>query len=203
MFSSIPYAAFRASLSVEKLVANEEILIIGGSETSASLLSGVTYLLLKNEDAYHKLVAEVCSNFESEDEVTLISVNRLAYMLVCLDEALRMYPPIANGFPGLPRKREPKSLVNLSQEIHIVSVHQWALYRRGEYFTNPDTYHPERFFEDPKFADDCRDALQTFTAALENDLGLAYSEMRLILAKTIFNFDMKLAKDAHDRSICI
>jgi hypothetical protein len=43
-----------------------------------------------------------------QDEITLISVNRLAYMLECLDEALRMDPSIANGFPGLPRKWEPK-----------------------------------------------------------------------------------------------
>lgn len=87
------------NLSVEKLVSNAEILIIGGSETTASLLSGVTYLLLQNEKAYETLRDEVRSTFQSEDEIDLVSVNKLSYMLACLDEGLRMYPPIANGLP--------------------------------------------------------------------------------------------------------
>lgn len=81
------------------MIANAEILIIGGSETTATLLSGVTYLLLKNPKAYKMLTHEVRTIFQSEEEINLISVNKLPYMLACLDEALRMYPPIANGLP--------------------------------------------------------------------------------------------------------
>lgn len=84
---------------MEKLVANAEILIIGGSETTASLLSGVTYLLLTNPEAYENLKGEVRSTFQSQDDINLISVNKLSYMLACLDEGMRMYPPIANGLP--------------------------------------------------------------------------------------------------------
>lgn len=39
--------------------------------------------------------------FASEDEIDLVSVNRLTYMLACLNEGLRMYPPIANGLPRI------------------------------------------------------------------------------------------------------
>jgi cytochrome P450 len=59
----------------------------------------VTYLLLTNPEAYEKLNGEVRSTFKSQDEINLISVNRLSYMLACLDEGMRMYPPIANGLP--------------------------------------------------------------------------------------------------------
>lgn len=86
-------------MSLEKLIANSEILIIGGSETTATLLSGVTYYLLTNPDKLQKLTAEVRSAFKSEDEINIVSVNKLTYMLACLDEGLRMYPPIANGLP--------------------------------------------------------------------------------------------------------
>lgn len=91
-------------MGVEHLVANAEILIIGGSETTATLLSGVTFLLLKNPEAYSKLKEEVRSAFTSEDEINIISVGKLTYMLACLDEALRMYPPIANGLPRVAPK---------------------------------------------------------------------------------------------------
>lgn len=84
---------------MDELVSNAEILIIGGSETTASLLCGVTYLLLQNPEAHQILKDEVRSIFHSEEEINLISVNRLSYMLACLDEAMRMYPPIANGLP--------------------------------------------------------------------------------------------------------
>jgi cytochrome P450 len=81
------------------LIANAEILIIGGSETTASLLSGVTYLLLINEDAYERLKNEVRNAFQSQEEINLISVAQLPYLQACLEEGLRMYPPIANGLP--------------------------------------------------------------------------------------------------------
>jgi cytochrome P450 len=87
------------NLTAEKLIANAEILIIGGSETTASLLSGVTYLLLTNQDAYEKLKDEVRNAFQSQDEINLISVAQLPYLQACLEEGLRMYPPVANGLP--------------------------------------------------------------------------------------------------------
>lgn len=62
-------------------------------------MAGVTYLLLKNPKSLEKLTAEVRSTFHSEDEITLLSVAKLSYMLACLDEALRCYPPIPIGMP--------------------------------------------------------------------------------------------------------
>jgi cytochrome P450 len=59
----------------------------------------VTYFLLENPDVYSKLTEEVRSTFQSQDDINLISVTKLPYMLACLDEALRMFPPVANGLP--------------------------------------------------------------------------------------------------------
>lgn len=87
------------NLSIENLQANSNILIIGGSETTATLLAGVTYLLLSNPTALQKLTEEVRSTFKSESEIDMISVNQLTYMLACLNEALRVYPPVPTGLP--------------------------------------------------------------------------------------------------------
>jgi cytochrome P450 len=46
-----------------------------------------------------KLIDEVRSTFESESEINLIGANKLTYMLACLDEAMRMYPPVPGSFP--------------------------------------------------------------------------------------------------------
>lgn len=37
--------------------------------------------------------------FNNQNEISLVSVNKLTYMLACLDEGMRMYPPVANGLP--------------------------------------------------------------------------------------------------------
>jgi len=87
------------NLGMDKLEANSSLLIIGGSETTATLLSGVTYLLLMNPSALSRLTREVRSAFAKEEEIDLISVGKLSYMLACLDEALRMYPPVPTGLP--------------------------------------------------------------------------------------------------------
>ncbi|KAJ5106184.1 hypothetical protein N7456_002859 [Penicillium angulare] len=188
------------NLSIGNLISNAEILIIGGSETTASLLSGVTFLLLQNPDKFQKLKDEVRSTFTSQEEITLISVNKLPYMLACLDEALRMYPPIANGLPRVCPKNGSTVLGEFIPENTNLSIHQWALYRREKYFKDPNTYHPERFLSDPEFMDDCFDAFQPFHTGPRNCLGrnLAYSEMRLILALVVFSFDMQLAEESSD-----
>lgn len=72
---------------------------MGGSETTATLLAGVTYLLLSNPHALQKLTEEVRSTFSDESEINMTSVNQLTYMLACLNEAMRVYPPVPTGLP--------------------------------------------------------------------------------------------------------
>ena len=81
------------------LQANSSSVLIAGSETTSSMLSGVTYLLLSNPKALEKVVEEVRTSFKSEDDITLTSVSCLTYMLACLNEALRSYPPVPFGMP--------------------------------------------------------------------------------------------------------
>ncbi|GMF80618.1 unnamed protein product [Aspergillus oryzae] len=76
-----------------------QTLIVAGSETTASLLCGVTFHLLNNPEKLEKAVKEVRSEFDSADKISFVSVNKLHYLLACLNEALRVYPPVADGFP--------------------------------------------------------------------------------------------------------
>jgi cytochrome P450 len=84
-------------LTVDEMGENANILIVAGSETTATLLSGVTFWLLKTPQAYQKLVAEIRGSFTREEEITLEAVSRLPYLLATLREALRIYPPIPAG----------------------------------------------------------------------------------------------------------
>lgn len=76
-----------------------EVLIIAGSETTATLMSGLTYYLLKDAERMTKVKAEVRNTFSSPEQINFVSVNKLPYLLACIDEALRVYPPTPDIFP--------------------------------------------------------------------------------------------------------
>ncbi|KAK0750225.1 cytochrome P450 [Schizothecium vesticola] len=186
-------------LTLDSLQANSGILVIGGSETTATLLSGVTFLLLTNRFALDKLTAEIRSAFKSEDEIDFVSVSALPYLLACLDEALRMYPPVPMGLPRVTPKGGATICGNYVPEGTIVSVHHWAMYH-SQHFKDPFQFHPERWLGDPAFASDNKDAFQPFHVGSRNCLGrnLAYIEMRIILARVLWNFDMRIAEESVD-----
>ncbi len=101
-------------MSREEIGAASEILLIAGSETTATLLCGATFCLLKNPDSLQKLTEEVRNAFSSAADMTLRSLTKLPYLQACLDEALRLYPPV----PGtLPRRVMPQGDVVNGQFI--------------------------------------------------------------------------------------
>ena len=60
--------------------SNASLFMIAGTETTATLLSGLTYLLLKNRTARQKLVAEVRSSFPSSADMTMETIAALPYL---------------------------------------------------------------------------------------------------------------------------
>jgi cytochrome P450 len=54
---------------------------------------------LTNPEALKKLTAEIRGAFKSKDEIDFATVSTLPYLLACLEEALRMYPPVPIGLP--------------------------------------------------------------------------------------------------------
>lgn len=73
-----------------EIIENANILIVAGSETTATQLSGTTFYLLTNRDKYDKVVNEIRSSFDSEEEITLLRVNNLEYMKAVFEEGFRM-----------------------------------------------------------------------------------------------------------------
>ncbi|KAI4864002.1 cytochrome P450 [Hypoxylon rubiginosum] len=188
--------ANQRDLTFEELVSNASVLIIAGSETTATLLAAATYFLTTNPYTLTKLTQEVRSTFASEDEITLVGVQKLSYMLAVLDESMRMYPPVPGASPRKITAGGDTILGRYVPEGTTVDIWQAALYRNPAYFAQADEFVPERWLGDPRFANDSRQAFQPFSTGPRNCIGrnLAYSEMRLILARLVWNFDLRLAQ---------
>lgn len=73
-------------------------------------------------------------------------------------------------------------------------MQQYAVCRSSANFHRPDEFLPQRWLGDPEFANDRREASQPFSIGPRNCIGrqLAYAEMRLILAKVLWHFDLRL-----------
>lgn len=88
-------------LSPPELYENAIVLVVAGSETTATLLTGSTYFLCTNPEVLHKVKQEVRSKFKEDSEITQKSVNELPYMLAVLSESMRVFPPTGYGIPRL------------------------------------------------------------------------------------------------------
>lgn len=88
-------------LTRAEMNANSSLFMVAGTETTATLLSGLTYLLLSQEGntSLRKLIVEIRGAFTSSDDISMEATQALPYMNSCLKEALRMYPPIPIGLP--------------------------------------------------------------------------------------------------------
>lgn len=120
------------AMSLPEIKSTSFGIIIAGSETTATLLSGTTYYLLKNPEKLAKLTKEVREAFHSEDEINLTSVNGLTYMLAVLDEGLRMYPPVPVGLP----RRVPESGETIVGNFVPPNVCSNSLQQTGYVFSN-------------------------------------------------------------------
>ena len=63
-----------------QLKENAALLVIAGSETTATLLTGAIFLLTTQSDVLRKLALEVRGRFKDETDITLTSINGFSYI---------------------------------------------------------------------------------------------------------------------------
>jgi len=184
----------------EEIIKTSGTIIIAGSETSATLLSGIIFHLLKNPSIMDRLTAEIRTAFAEQADMNFVKLAKLQYLNACIQEALRVYPPV----PGiLPRKMLPGGAVingyYIPENVSL-GVHQLGAYHYRGNFEDPDSYVPERWLDDPRFASDKRAVLQPFSVGPRNCIGqgLAMAEIRAILARVLWHFEFSLCEESGD-----
>ncbi|KAH8778060.1 cytochrome P450 [Hyaloscypha finlandica] len=175
-----------------ELIANAALFISAGSETTASLLAGLTHWLLKTPRVFDKLKAEIRS-IEKAEDLTHDALIKMEYLNACIEEGLRIFPPV----PGGNLRAVPAGGANVCghflPEGVTVSVQSWSVTHDPNNFPDPDSLIPERWLGQDKETISHLHASQPFSLGPRGCLGknLAYLEMRLILGKLFWNFDME------------
>ncbi|EUC37309.1 hypothetical protein COCCADRAFT_23027 [Bipolaris zeicola 26-R-13] len=183
-------------LSRAEMDANAVTFLTAGSETTATTLSGFTYFVLRRPEIYAKMVQEIRSAFTSLADINVEKATQLPYLTACIQETLRMYPPVPTGFPRV----VPQGGANISG--HYISggtsvyVSQYAMHHSSRHFKNPDEFVPERWLEgaNGEYSGDKKDGFNPFSFGPRNCIGknLAWAELRLIISSIFFAFDFEL-----------
>ena len=168
--------------------SNASIFMLAGTETTATLLSGVTYHLLlpANRDKLERLKREIRSAFRDspsdggEGGFTLEGLQRLKYLTACLEEGLRLYPPVPSPLWRVTPEGEGNVICGVQVPGGMrVAVPGYVAYRSERNFRDADEFVPERWlFGDGEDAErkgyyegDRREALQPFSLGPRNCLG--------------------------------
>lgn len=192
----------------EELIAESNLLIVAGSDTTATALVGLFFYLIHNRRVYEKLNHEIRTTFSSPDEI--VHGPKLAnckYLRACIEEAIRISPPAPSELP--------REILSGGQTIDgefytpgtIVGTPHWALGRNEEQYPDPVVFRPERWIvsdnlESLNTEEDVRHlkrGLHTFLKGPGNCIGqnLAMLQMTMTVARTLWRMDIRLAPETN------
>jgi cytochrome P450 len=166
--------------------------IAAGHETTANLLSWSMFLLSQSPHWRARLEAEV----ERELHGPAATLGeRLVETRAVIDEAARLYPPIA----AISRVAlGPDELAGVKvKRGSLVVIAPYVLHRHRLLWRDPNTFDPTRFLGEARHAID-RYAYIPFGAGARTCIGsvFALQEATLVLANIVKNFRLELAPNA-------
>lgn len=191
--------------TLHELVSEASLLIIAGTDTTATSITSTVFYILHNPTVLAKLNDEVRSAFTHVEEIRGGGkLSECHYLRACIDEALRM-SPIVGGI--LPREVLSGGITvdNTYFPAGIdVGVPIYALQHNEAYHPQPFEYIPERWllnenvktgFGSLESVALARRAFCPFSLGPRACVGkgMAYKELSIILARLIYVFDMRIS----------
>jgi len=81
-------------LTVPEIQATASVIIVAGSETTVTVLSGITNYLIKDPDMLNRLSSEIRNQFLEEKEMSLSALQDVVYLNAVIQEGLRLCNPV-------------------------------------------------------------------------------------------------------------
>ncbi|KAF2430043.1 benzoate 4-monooxygenase cytochrome-like protein P450 [Tothia fuscella] len=186
--------------SKDELWGESNLLIIAGSDTTSTALASAFFYLVHNSHVLETLIKEIRETFEDVEEIVHgAKLSSCHFLKACIDEAMRMSPPVGGG---LPRRVLPGGITIDGHDIPAnvdVCVPHYTLHHNPSYYPDPFTYDSNRWLEEktPKHqVDVAHSAFCPFSVGPRGCIGkgLAYVELTTTLARVLYLYDMKLAE---------
>ena len=191
-------------MTLPEIESTFSMLIIAGSETVSTTLSGLTSYLLRHPRVFRTLTSEILTTFTCSSQITITAVRDLPYLNAVIQEGLRMCNPVPAGLARVAPKGGSTVCGLFLPEGTNVSVHAWTIATSASLFHKPEEFIPERWLPGPErpveHANDQVSAIYPFSIGARACIGkqLALAEMRLILARLAWGFEMGRPKELKD-----
>jgi cytochrome P450 len=200
--------------STDQLVSEAGLLTIAGGDTTVTATTAIFFYLLHYPSCYTRLEKEIRGTFSAVEGIRIGSqLASCHYLLACIEETLRLNPPVGST---LMREVLPGGLCVDGQWFPPgtdIAVPHYALHHDEHYFPEPFTFKPGRWLTkdssntidmglDMRATDDEPDkpsvassAFTAFGVGRTSCIGryLAYQEISLVVARTLWLFDIRLA----------
>ncbi|KAM7184614.1 Cytochrome P450 [Naviculisporaceae sp. PSN 640] len=185
-----------------------------GGDTTATALSALFFYLSRNPEVYKKLATEIRTTFVSGADVRGgPKLSSCRYLRACIDETLRVSPPVTGT---LWRELAAEEVTNpnaqpFTVDGHVippgtqVGVNIYTLHHNPAYFSDPFSFQPERWLEaDEEKLKKMNSAFCPFSLGARGCAGkaMAYLEISLVVAKTLWYFDFEPAEGEIGRTGC-
>ena len=178
-----------------------------GSDAISTAMAGVFYYLSRNPIAYKKACEEVRHTFSSLSEIRMgQKMATCVYLRACIDESLRMSPPVGGALWREVCKGGVKLGDKTIPQGYDVGVGIYAIHHNPLYYPNPFSYHPERWINgDSTTAESVELARSAFSAFSIGPVGcvgknLAYLELMVTMARVLWALDIKDMTDTTHRT---
>ncbi|KAI0010648.1 benzoate 4-monooxygenase cytochrome P450 [Xylariaceae sp. FL0662B] len=172
-----------------------------GSETLATALATALSLALFHPETMARIKMEIRSTFDSEQDITAASLSQMLYLLVVIDESMRLWTLIATSFN--PRRVPPGGCDvdgSFNPEGTLIGIHYHDDNRSEAHFRDAKKFVPKRCLGDERYAGNVREAFRPFGSGTLNYIGLIMGRMetRVIAARLIYEFDIGLRPESSD-----
>lgn len=184
----------KGDMSEEEIVSNSTVLIVAESETLTTALAGTVHYLLEHPEKLEKLMKEIRDAFTDEIQISGQSTKQLSYLTAVLQEGMKLCPPIPDNLHREVPAGGAKTCGQWLPAGTTVGVPSYSMFRYSLNFEEPKEFIPEKWLEGEEFEGDEKDAFHPFGIGPSGCLGqqLAWVEMRIILARLLWNFDMSV-----------
>ncbi|KAK9794166.1 putative Cytochrome P450 [Seiridium cardinale] len=188
------------SLRQSDLWAECNFFLTAAGETSKSALSATFFYLSRNPGCYRKLADEIRSTFSSGSDIRGTSLAGCRYLRACIDESLRISPP-GPGIFWRERAADDSDSQPLVIDGHVIppgtvfGLNTYSLHHDENYFPDSFAYIPERWLGSDESTKRANNAFAAFSVGARACAGksVAYLEMGLVIAKTLWHLDFEAA----------
>uniref|UniRef100_A0A8C1LTC4 unspecific monooxygenase n=1 Tax=Cyprinus carpio TaxID=7962 RepID=A0A8C1LTC4_CYPCA len=178
-------------LSDHEILSQSMIFIFAGYETSSSTLSFFFYNLATNPEAMKKLQEEIDQTFPNKAPVDYEGVMNMEYLDAALNESLRLFP-VAGRLERVCKKTVDINGLLVPKDM-VVMIPTYALHRDPDYWSDPESFKPERFTKDNKESIDPY-MYMPFGLGPRNCIGMRFAQvtMKLAIVEILQRFDVSV-----------